>query len=44
MILDLGCGLGRGLKVFAEIGHVAIGVEGARASPQWGVPTAVCVR
>ena len=28
-ILDLGCGPGRDLKVFAELGHVAIGVEGA---------------
>ena len=28
-ILDLGCGPGRDLKVFAELGHVAIGVESA---------------
>jgi SAM-dependent methyltransferase len=28
-ILDLGCGPGRDLKTFAEMGHVAIGVEGA---------------
>jgi SAM-dependent methyltransferase len=28
-ILDLGCGPGRDLKVFADMGHVAIGVEGA---------------
>jgi SAM-dependent methyltransferase len=28
-ILDLGCGPGRDLKVFAELGHVAIGLEGA---------------
>ena len=27
-ILDLGCGPGRDLKVFAELGHVAIGLEG----------------
>lgn len=29
MILDFGCGPGRDLKVFAEIGHVAVGLEGA---------------
>src|SRR6201997_1575357 len=29
MILDFGCGPGRDLKVFAELGHVAIGLEGA---------------
>ncbi|HEY9447308.1 MAG TPA: class I SAM-dependent methyltransferase, partial [Burkholderiales bacterium] len=28
-LLDLGCGPGRDLKVFAALGHVAIGVEGA---------------
>ncbi len=28
-ILDFGCGPGRDLKVFAERGHAAIGVEGA---------------
>ena len=28
-ILDFGCGPGRDLKVFAEQGHVAIGLEGA---------------
>jgi SAM-dependent methyltransferase len=28
-ILDFGCGPGRDLKVFAELGHVAIGLEGA---------------
>lgn len=28
-ILDLGCGPGRDLKVFAELGHLAIGLEGA---------------
>ena len=28
-ILDLGCGPGRDLKVFSELGHVAIGLEGA---------------
>ncbi len=28
-ILDLGCGPGRDLKVFAELGHVAIGLDGA---------------
>jgi SAM-dependent methyltransferase len=29
MILDLGCGPGRDLKTFAELGHVAIGLEAA---------------
>jgi SAM-dependent methyltransferase len=28
-ILDLGCGPGRDLKVFKDMGHVAIGLEGA---------------
>jgi SAM-dependent methyltransferase len=28
-ILDLGCGPGRDLKAFSELGHVAIGLEGA---------------
>jgi SAM-dependent methyltransferase len=28
-ILDLGCGPGRDLKAFTEMGHVAIGIEGA---------------
>ncbi len=28
-ILDFGCGPGRDLKVFAALGHVAIGLEGA---------------
>ena len=28
-ILDLGCGPGRDLKVFVELGHVAVGLEGA---------------
>jgi SAM-dependent methyltransferase len=28
-ILDFGCGAGRDLKVFAELGHIAIGLEGA---------------
>lgn len=27
-ILDFGCGPGRDLKVFAELGHIAVGVEG----------------
>ncbi len=29
LILDFGCGPGRDLKVFAELGHIAIGLEGA---------------
>ena len=28
-ILDLGCGPGRDLKVFAGLGHIAVGLEGA---------------
>ena len=28
-ILDLGCGPGRDLKAFTDMGHVAIGIEGA---------------
>jgi SAM-dependent methyltransferase len=28
-ILDFGCGPGRDLKIFRELGHVAIGLEGA---------------
>jgi SAM-dependent methyltransferase len=28
-ILDFGCGLGRDLKVFAELGHIAVGLDGA---------------
>ena len=28
-ILDFGCGPGCDLKVFAELGHIAIGLEGA---------------
>src|SRR5208282_6810521 len=28
-ILDFGCGPGRDLKMFADLGHIAIGLEGA---------------
>src|SRR6476659_11276743 len=28
-ILDFGCGPGRDLKVVAELGHIAVGLEGA---------------
>ena len=28
-ILDLGCGPGRDLKVFSELGHIAVGLEGS---------------
>ncbi|MDN5836959.1 MAG: class I SAM-dependent methyltransferase [Nitrosospira sp.] len=28
-ILDFGCGPGRDLKVFAELGHIAVGLDGA---------------
>ncbi|MDN5753659.1 MAG: class I SAM-dependent methyltransferase [Nitrosospira sp.] len=29
VILDFGCGPGRDLKVFAELGHIAVGLDGA---------------
>ena len=29
-ILDFGCGPGRDLEAFAELGHIAVGVEGSR--------------
>ena len=29
-ILDLGCGPGRDLKAFAELGHIAVGLEGSQ--------------
>jgi len=29
-ILDIGCGPGRDLKVFAELGHIAVGLDGAQ--------------
>lgn len=28
-ILDFGCGPGRDLKIFTELGHIAVGLEGA---------------
>src|ERR1700732_5173898 len=28
-IFDLGCGPGRDLKMFADLGHIAVGLEGA---------------
>lgn len=28
-VLDFGCGPGRDLKVFAELGHIAVGLDGA---------------
>ena len=31
-ILDFGCGPGRDLRVFAELGHIAVGLEGAAQS------------
>jgi cyclopropane fatty-acyl-phospholipid synthase-like methyltransferase len=32
-ILDFGCGPGGDLKVFAEFGHLAVGLEASRACP-----------
>lgn len=38
-ILDFGCGPGRDLKVFTDLGHVAVGVDGserlARLAHEW---------
>ena len=33
-ILDFGCGPGRDLKTFAELGHIAVGLEGAASFAQ----------
>jgi SAM-dependent methyltransferase len=33
-ILDIGCGPGRDLKVFAELGHIAVGLDGAQRFAQ----------
>ena len=29
-ILDIGCGPGRDLKIFAELGHIAVGLDGSQ--------------
>ena len=42
-ILDFGCGPGRDLKVFAELGHVAIGLEGAPRFAEMARPYSGCV-
>ena len=39
-LLDFGCGPGRDLKVFAGLGHIAIGLRDPRALPPWRGPTA----
>ncbi len=36
-ILDFGCGPGRDLKVFSELGHIAVGLEGAARWIPWRV-------
>ena len=40
-LLDFGCGPGRDLKVFADSGHVAIGLEGAPRFAEMARDTAV---
>jgi len=42
-ILDLGCGPGRDLKVFAELGHLAIGLEGAASFAEMARAYSGCV-
>ena len=42
-ILDLGCGPGRDLRVFADLGHVAIGLEGAARFAQMARAYSGCV-
>lgn len=42
-ILDLGCGPGRDLKVFAELGHLAIGLDGATRFVQMARAYSGCV-
>jgi SAM-dependent methyltransferase len=36
-LLDFGCGPGRDLKVFAELGHIAVGLDGAPHFAMWRV-------
>lgn len=40
-ILDFGCGPGRDLKVFTDLGHTAIGLEGAMAPTMRRIPGSV---
>lgn len=41
-ILDLGCGPGRDLKVFAGLGHVAVGLDGAERFAQMARENSGC--
>jgi SAM-dependent methyltransferase len=41
-ILDLGCGPGRDLKVFAGLGHVAVGLDGAQRFAQMARENSGC--
>ena len=41
-ILDFGCGPGRDLKAFKDMGHVAIGLEGAERFVQFARSTSGC--
>jgi SAM-dependent methyltransferase len=41
-ILDLGCGAGRDLKVFAGLGHVAVGLDGAERFAQMARENSGC--
>ena len=43
-LLDFGCGPGRNLKALTELGHVAIGLDGAPRSSKWRASTAVAKR
>ena len=42
-LLDFGCGPGRDLKVFAGLGHVAIGLEGATRFAEMARADSGCV-
>lgn len=41
-ILDLGCGPGRDLKTFAELGHTAVGLDGSAEFAQMACDYAKC--
>ncbi|SER15623.1 Methyltransferase domain-containing protein [Solimonas aquatica] len=41
-ILDFGCGPGRDLKAFTELGHIAVGLEGCEAFAQMAREHSAC--
>ena len=41
-ILDIGCGPGRDLKVFAELGHIAVGLDGSQRFAQMARENSGC--